>query len=201
MDMLIKYIEDLIKECNDLITSLKGKPKTNQAPKSSKPKNNGFMTVTNVLDSMIGNFKLTDIDDSSIVNIQAGRKASIRGNVKNQTLNVSGNNINIVNGKVYVDGKLINGDDIKQGDTVDLTVVVGVESAIHSLSIEGNATINNDGYIDRIETKGNQSIVSGNAVSYGTIKAGGNMKITGDISVMSVTAGGNVTSSGKINWV
>lgn len=103
------------------------------------------------------------------------------GTIKIGNITVSGNDIDIVGGKIYVDGKLLSGDTGVKNGIVEVRIVEGTVTNIKS---DANVTARDVG--GRIDAGGNVTCenVKGDA------SAGGNMtcdNVGGDVS-----AGGNV---------
>lgn len=101
----------------------------------------------------------------------------------------SGNNITVVNGKVYIDGKLAN------SDTVDEKIVTIKITAtnIDSLQIDCASTIQVYGNVSKLQTGSGDVEIMGNCQ---TIQTG-----SGDVEFETLTEGGSVkTGSGDITY-
>ena len=99
--------------------------------------------------------------------------------VNGKTIRVRGNNISIINDKIYVDGKLLDEDM----DAKNITVIV--EGSCGNLKVEGDVEIKGD---------------CGNVDCSGSCHIEGN--VTGDVdasgSVTCGDVGGNIDASGSV---
>lgn len=108
---------------------------------------------------------------------KGGGKSTV--NVNGRTITVSGNDISIINGKVYSDGILVEGDLIDNSVTIKIEGPIANITSDRSLTVIGNVTgdVNSNGSVNCDDIKGNVSAngsincddISGNATAQGSI--------------------------------
>lgn len=134
---------------------------------------------------------------SSVVNMSAGHGSSVCVNGKTYHI-PNGRSISVVNGTIYVDGKVWNTDDAQnKALSNDLTIASKIEIHIHP-DAKGN--------IPDVSSETNQIIVHGNAKSVrsgtGNIHVQGNsgktQSSTGDIQIDGYVTGDVTNSTGDV---
>lgn len=101
----------------------------------------------------------------------------------------SGNNITVVNGKVFIDGKLANEEQVNE-KIVNIKLTAGDNS---NITIEGCSTIQLYGNINSLRTGSGDIEVFGNCQN---VQTG-----SGDVDFETLTEGGSVkTGSGDITY-
>jgi hypothetical protein len=200
MERIIRYFEELISEFKGLFSSITNY-KVNQSNnvvygdmtggdllESNKKKNKTRPTIEQIFETFSRNNQTHNT-------IQAGGISKLEWIENDTTVKVCGKNISIVNGNVWVDGKQVH----SKQDAEHLTVVIE-NINVDNISIEGNAKVNNYGYLNNLVTQGNLVVDGYTTVGSNVdkIASGGNMTIKGDLKAVNVRSGGNVSVSGSM---